>query len=655
MANVEKFKYWCNKILPLVYDDSLSYYEFLSKVYEKLNETIDAVNDNTAAIAEFDQRINDFIAAETAAREGWEDQQERDRQSWEDQQAQKWSAFQAMFISEYDPDDVYVKGDLCSVQYKMYVANASTTGTFDPSKWDEIVLSDYLAEFVQTAAADLQSKYANFLADYQRQFGIVQVFGDSITDAVSQAAITEQGMVNHGAYPSDFAGLADVVDFGYYYINVARMDTIPDRPAECNPREPSVFIVQQSTQGSGRTFTLLQNSCTVTGVSSDSTPGSAITWQLHSQPYKQYFCNDVNDWANLSLDSTYTTDAKHILSKQNLIPYGSKHLQIYCDDGYKFRIRYTTWDTTASFSPPSGYRTGRYELDIGPLTKYFRLILARSDGEDITPDEYTHIKCSITFTPRVSDRIPWCGKKISILGDSLSAFGGTIDDPNTQRFSDGTWTYLGNRCRYPQNTLLANVSDMYWFKIMQYFNMSYGCNDSWAATRVAWDGTESADVGADKYIASQTRINHLGSNGTPDLIIVNAGTNDIIYGSPLGTFNTENPANYTNAEIAALPVETFADAYRALMIRLQKTYPYAKIIALLPNYTSAAYTPAQADEYDEMIKTICDYFGVKWIDARTSGVTLFNKNRYLPDGTHYNANGMELLFQNIKNKIEYDP
>ena len=89
MANVEKFKYWCNKILPLVYDDSLSYYEFLGKVYEKLNETIDAVNSNTEAVAEFDQRINEFIDAETAAREGWEDQQERDRQSWEDQQAQK--------------------------------------------------------------------------------------------------------------------------------------------------------------------------------------------------------------------------------------------------------------------------------------------------------------------------------------------------------------------------------------------------------------------------------------------------------------------------------------------------------------------------------------------------------------------------------------
>ena len=194
MANVEKFKYWCNKILPLVYDDSLSYYEFLGKVYEKLNETIDAVNSNTAAVAEFDQRINDFIAAETAAREGWEDQQERDRQSWETQQAQKWSAFQAMFISEYDPSDVYVKGDLCSVQYKMYVAKASTTGTFDPTKWDEIVLSDYLAEYVTDAKAEMQAQYDGFLADYQRDFGIVDCYSSSATDAISALGLAKMFM-----------------------------------------------------------------------------------------------------------------------------------------------------------------------------------------------------------------------------------------------------------------------------------------------------------------------------------------------------------------------------------------------------------------------------------------------------------------------------
>lgn len=43
---VQPFRYWTHKILPLVYDDSLSYYELIAKVYEKLNEAINAVDTN---------------------------------------------------------------------------------------------------------------------------------------------------------------------------------------------------------------------------------------------------------------------------------------------------------------------------------------------------------------------------------------------------------------------------------------------------------------------------------------------------------------------------------------------------------------------------------------------------------------------------------
>ena len=37
---LEHFKFWCQKVLPLVYDDSLSYYEILCKVVTYINELI---------------------------------------------------------------------------------------------------------------------------------------------------------------------------------------------------------------------------------------------------------------------------------------------------------------------------------------------------------------------------------------------------------------------------------------------------------------------------------------------------------------------------------------------------------------------------------------------------------------------------------------
>lgn len=38
------FRFWCQKVLPLVYDDSLSYYEVLCKVVNYINNLIDTSN-----------------------------------------------------------------------------------------------------------------------------------------------------------------------------------------------------------------------------------------------------------------------------------------------------------------------------------------------------------------------------------------------------------------------------------------------------------------------------------------------------------------------------------------------------------------------------------------------------------------------------------
>lgn len=55
---ISKLKYWCYKVLPLVYDDSLSYYEQLCKVVGKLNEIIDVAD----KFSEQYQEIQDAIA-----------------------------------------------------------------------------------------------------------------------------------------------------------------------------------------------------------------------------------------------------------------------------------------------------------------------------------------------------------------------------------------------------------------------------------------------------------------------------------------------------------------------------------------------------------------------------------------------------------------
>lgn len=49
---INSFRFWCNKILPLVYDESLSYYELLCKVIDYLNTVVrDGINVNQEAIS----------------------------------------------------------------------------------------------------------------------------------------------------------------------------------------------------------------------------------------------------------------------------------------------------------------------------------------------------------------------------------------------------------------------------------------------------------------------------------------------------------------------------------------------------------------------------------------------------------------------------
>ena len=51
---LDNFKFWCQKVLPTVYDDSLSYYEYLNKLNEYLNEVITQINTLTTNMEDYE-------------------------------------------------------------------------------------------------------------------------------------------------------------------------------------------------------------------------------------------------------------------------------------------------------------------------------------------------------------------------------------------------------------------------------------------------------------------------------------------------------------------------------------------------------------------------------------------------------------------------
>lgn len=115
---------YCAKVLPLVFDNSLSYYEFLCKMCHKVNECIDALNAQNLQIIEFtkmvslelekfekyvDERITGF---ENEIKKAWEDYKTELNQAWEDyktelntqwaEEKEKNEQFRQQLLSDFD-------------------------------------------------------------------------------------------------------------------------------------------------------------------------------------------------------------------------------------------------------------------------------------------------------------------------------------------------------------------------------------------------------------------------------------------------------------------------------------------------------------------------------------------------------------------------
>lgn len=56
--DLNTFKFWCQKVLPLVYDDSLSYYEILCKVVDYINNMIENQKEFTNELAELKSELD---------------------------------------------------------------------------------------------------------------------------------------------------------------------------------------------------------------------------------------------------------------------------------------------------------------------------------------------------------------------------------------------------------------------------------------------------------------------------------------------------------------------------------------------------------------------------------------------------------------------
>lgn len=91
---MERVNTYCARVLPLVFDNSLSYYEFLGHMQHKLNEVIKALNSQNLVFVEFTHMIE-------LEMQNFEKYVEERQQNFEESMQQEWDAFKTEIRAEW--------------------------------------------------------------------------------------------------------------------------------------------------------------------------------------------------------------------------------------------------------------------------------------------------------------------------------------------------------------------------------------------------------------------------------------------------------------------------------------------------------------------------------------------------------------------------
>lgn len=119
--------------------------------------------------------------------------------------------------SEYNPSTTYNEGDLCIFQNKLYSASATTTGTFDPSCWDETTIE---TEFKRNGRWRL---FETITADGNSQ-RVESILPTNCTGVIMKYHLTASATDSAGFHSVKFLNESGRVSFDYLSAIVTSAD-----------------------------------------------------------------------------------------------------------------------------------------------------------------------------------------------------------------------------------------------------------------------------------------------------------------------------------------------------------------------------------------------------------------------------------------------
>ena len=197
------------------------------------------------------------------------------------------------------------------------------------------------------------------------------------------------------------------------------------------------------------------------------------------------------------------------------------------------------------------------------------------------------------------------GKRVSIIGDSITTFAGFIPE--------------GNATFYPYPTAdFHDVNCTWWMQVINRLGAGLLFNNAWSGSCV-WAHNES-----DAY--SNTRMNQLYTSDVyPDMIISFMGNND--------------------AAISSISEDDFYEGYSLMVKEISRRCPGVEFyICSLPN--SNLYTDARQASFNKQIEKLCQELSLHLVDLSNLDIS-----HVLIDSAHPKLEGMTMLADKIYSEI----
>lgn len=237
---------------------------------------------------------------------------------------------------------------------------------------------------------------------------------------------------------------------------------------------------------------------------------------------------------------------------------------------------------------------------------------------------------NITYKKSSIDKLPFDGKKYSILGDSVSTYSGYIPS--------GYVSY------YPNVWFTGGKNKTWWGQVETKAGFNLEVDN-------AYSGSFVTNYEGNGTISMVNRCEDLGTD--PDYIFFFGGYNDFEGQKALGTF--EKKASYLNGDLSK-----FADAYCYILQKILTKYPRAKVYCLsVPaqkksnwnQYVDENNGAYYKSEMNALIKEICENFKVNFVDTMAA-YPLSSLQYYAGDwnsgaGLHPNESGMTRIAEKV--------